>query len=98
MDQVSSAQFEHADGMPRIAGELDLANSADLERFLNELGPQATAIDFSGVTFFDSTALRVLLRTLKDNPEIRIVNPSTRVARILEITQTEHLLHATSLQ
>jgi anti-anti-sigma factor len=98
MDAHRSTQFIFQSGIPRVTGDLDMANAADLERFLTNLGPDAAGVDFSGVTFFDSSALRVLLRCLKQNADLRILNPSSKVARILEMTQTHDLLRDNSLQ
>ena len=97
MDAHRSAQFVSQSSIPRVTGDLDMASSADFERFLVAIGPHATAVDLSGVTFFDSSALRVMLRCLKQNAGLRIVNPSAKVARILEMTQTQELFQDNTL-
>jgi len=47
----------------RVAGELDLGTGPRLEALLNELPkpPNIVVLDFSALSFIDSTALRVLL-------------------------------------
>ena len=97
MDAHRSAQFVSESSIPRVTGDLDMASAAELERFLVAIGPDATAVDLSGVTFFDSSALRVMLRSLKQNAGLRIVNPSPKVVRILEMTQTQELIQDNAL-
>jgi anti-anti-sigma factor len=75
-------------GRPALRGELDLLAVASMEAFLAQLNGGCVAIDMSGVTFFDSTALRTMLVARRRNPQLRIVNPSEAVLKILEITDT----------
>ena len=44
-------------GRPAVRGELDLVTIPALEAWLSQLG-ELTELDPSGVTFFDSSALR----------------------------------------
>jgi len=78
----------------RLAGEIDLAaaprvESAIEEALAGEEGVEIT-IDLEGVTFLDSTGLRVLVaahaRCAGEGRSLTLVNPSASVSRILEIT------------
>jgi anti-anti-sigma factor len=82
-----------SDGRPALGGELDLLSVPALEAALTQLsGP--VEIDMSGVTFFDSSALRTFLTARRRNSELRIVNPSKSVVKVLEVTGTlDYLVH-----
>ena len=82
-----SAVFD-SDGCTAMHGELDMATVLALEAWLTQLDGQPLDVDLSGVTFFDSSALRTFLVAHKRNPNLRIVNPSTAVKKVLEITGT----------
>ncbi len=80
----------------RVTGELDLSTSPQLARALTEAGGgTATSItlDLGGVTFIDSSALRVLVlsgRALsQDGCELRIGPRSEMVARVLAMTSLD---------
>jgi anti-anti-sigma factor len=83
------------EGVPTIRGELDLLTVPDLDRWLHALdGDSLIEVDLSGVTFFDSSALRAFLGMRRHNPRLRIVHPSKAVQRVLEITETvDYLIH-----
>jgi anti-sigma B factor antagonist len=82
-----------------VVGELDLLTSPQLTDALNPLldsvGPRTVVVDLTGVTFFDSSALNVLLqaqnRAAEQQIELAIV-ASPMVSRVIELTGvTEHL-------
>ena len=75
------------DGRPALQGELDLSIVPALEAFLADLDGNAQ-VDLSGVTFFDSSALRTFLTIRRRNNHLRVVNPSKAVVKVLEITAT----------
>ena len=75
-------------GRPAVRGELDLLNTPALEAWLTSLDGQLTEVDLSGVTFFDSCALRTFLSVRSRNAQLRVVNPSQAVVKVLEITGT----------
>jgi len=75
-------------GRPAVRGELDLSTVPALETWLNQLDGQLTEVDLSGVTFFDSTALRTFLSARQRNQHLHVVNPSKAVLKVLEITGT----------
>ena len=74
----------------RLAGELDLYNTADVATALEELPADGTTrviIDLSDVVFVDSTALGTLVearRLLGQN--LVLVAPGPDVARALEVS------------
>ena len=74
------------DGRPTIRGECDLANAAEIGRWLGYFGMMPIDVDLSGVTFFGAAALRALLDAAERNPYLRVVEPSRVVQRVLEIT------------
>jgi anti-anti-sigma factor len=81
------------DETPTIRGELDLLCVPELERFFAGLDDDCQ-VDLSGVTFFDSSALRTFLGVRRRNARFRIVRPSKAVARVLEMTETsDYLVH-----
>jgi anti-anti-sigma factor len=64
-----------------------------LETWLGGLG-ELTELDLSGVAFFDSSALRTLLSARRRHTDMRIVNPSQAVVKVLEMTGTlDYLVH-----
>ena len=72
---------------PALRGALDLLTVPALEALLAQLDG-VSAVDLSGVTFFDSSALRTFLSARRNNANLRIVNPSNAVVKVLEITGT----------
>ena len=74
------------DGRPTIRGECDLVNSGQIEAWLTSLEGETVEVDMSAVTFFDSSALRALLNARRKDPNIRVVEPSPAVLKVLEIT------------
>jgi anti-anti-sigma factor len=77
----------------RLSGELDLASSATLDRYLEEIkGP--VRLDVARLTFMDSTGLRVILRRLKATPVI-LRHPTPQVIRLLALCGVRHLVGLT---
>jgi anti-sigma B factor antagonist len=76
-----------------LAGEVDLAAAPKVESAIDEALAGETSdivIDVDGVTFLDSTGLRVLVaahaRCAGEGKSLTLFNPSVSVSRILEIT------------
>ncbi len=76
-----------------LAGEVDLAAAPRVESAIDEALAGETSdivIDLDGVTFLDSTGLRVLVAAHSmckaEGRSLTLVNPSVSVSRILEIT------------
>jgi anti-sigma B factor antagonist len=92
-------RIEHEPGVPVLtaAGELDAYSAPDLAAGLEEAATGgAFVVDLGGVSFLDSTALGVLVRSLRDAAErglaVRVVLPATRARRIFEITTLDGVL------
>ena len=87
-------EFAIIDGQPTIRGEIDLLSLPELESWFDTLGDNHHTVDLGGVTFFDSSALRMFLTVRRRNPDFRIVRASKAVLRVLEITGTaDYLVH-----
>ena len=75
----------------RLEGELDLATSQDLLTAIRgrPADDEPLTLDFSDITFMDSSGLRALLEAAKDRGDdqlLVIVDPSPQVRRVLEIS------------
>jgi anti-sigma B factor antagonist len=81
----------------RITGELDLATSPALEEKIERLGPwRATVVlDLTGVSFMDSTGLRVLWSIRQGVAEaggkLVIGSASRSVFRVLQTTKLDKI-------
>jgi anti-anti-sigma factor len=65
-----------------LRGELDLGSAAQLERALADADGDVV-LDLRGLTFMDSTGVRVLLEAAESGgPDLRIVPPASGDARV----------------
>jgi anti-sigma B factor antagonist len=76
-----------------LAGELDIGSAPEVEEVLRKVesdGAQTLTIDLRGLTFMDSTGLRMLVaadKRAKDaGRSLRIVRGPAPVQRILDLT------------
>lgn len=76
------------DGKLVVRGDCDLTTSRRLGDCIAAQDEQDLELDLRGVTFFDSTALGVLLAARQRNPGIRVGEVSQEVAIVLKITGT----------
>jgi anti-sigma B factor antagonist len=91
---------EPASPMVVVRGEIDVATSPQLRNDLNALitrGARDITLDFSGVSFVDSSGLGVLVGTykrLRDDGDgnVRIVGAQPSVRKVFEITGLEAAL------
>jgi anti-sigma B factor antagonist len=81
----------------RLSGEIDIATAPELRECLESLDGQAVTIDFSDVTYMDSSGVNVLVEAIKRAhdgggvpPVLRGVQPNQM--RILELTGVAELL------
>jgi anti-anti-sigma factor len=89
-----SVEPNGAHAIGHLAGEIDLATIAALEAAIEATeeacGDGDVVLDMSGVTFIDSSGLRVLVTAndRQDASDRRLIirNPSVSVLRVLEIT------------
>jgi anti-sigma B factor antagonist len=75
----------------RLEGELDMATADDLSQILRDASTNGdrVVLDFSGVSFMDSSGLRALLEGAgrpNVNGPVVILNPSDQVRRVLDIS------------
>ena len=74
----------------RLEGELDMATADDLSQIFRDApSNDPIVLDFSGVSFMDSSGLRALLEGAGQPTgcgPVVIVNPSAQVRRVLDIS------------
>jgi anti-anti-sigma factor len=81
-----------------LAGDLDVASSAGLPAEVNGVlsaadPPASVIVETAGVTFLDSSGLRVLLAIASDHSDkVRFGQFSPVVSRLVELTGTAPLL------
>jgi anti-anti-sigma factor len=84
-------EIEQIDDGYRLVGELDIASVGGLTQVIRGAADRSepVVLDFAGVRFMDSSGLRALLEGAglpNDNGPLVIVNPSSQVRRLLEIS------------
>ena len=74
----------------RLDGELDMATADDLSQIFRDApSNDPIVLDFSGVSFMDSSGLRALLERAgqpNGSGPVVILNPSDQVRRVLDIS------------
>ena len=75
----------------RLEGELDMATADDLSQLLRATAANGGTIllDFSGISFMDSSGLRALLEGAElssGSGSLVILHPSAQVRRLLDIS------------
>jgi anti-sigma B factor antagonist len=84
-----------------LTGEIDLANAADVEAELRRIEAtdvEVILVDLSGVSFIDSTGLKVLIGAAaraRDTGRLLLESPSPAVLRLLYIAGVANLLPLT---
>lgn len=95
------AAVNRADGtvIIRLQGELDMSTAPALGRNLTEAldaMPHAISLDLSGLTFLDSTGIRVLMsshrRAARQGCAFILRSPQPSVLRVLKLTGINQLL------
>lgn len=91
MPAVESVERRDGGVVVRLAGELDLYNSADVAAALEEVAAEdhrRVVIDLSEVEFVDSTALGTLVEARKQigGEALVLVAPRPDVSRALEVS------------
>jgi anti-anti-sigma factor len=81
----------------RLVGPLDLPSHMALTELMEELvrTPGDITLDVSGVTFMDSSGLRVILDACRDlaaGGSVRLVNPTGQVKKLLRLTDAPNAL------
>lgn len=82
-----------------LAGEVDATNSEELHNLLESVvleRPLLLLVDLSGLSFMDSTGLRMLLRASRALDQqggvLGLVSPQAAVARVLQLTRADQLI------
>lgn len=65
------------------SGELDHTTVAVLVSALHAVGVRPLTVDLHGVDYVDSVGVATLLRARRANPDLRFVNPSTWMTRLV---------------
>ena len=93
MDLVLSTRSQPPWAVVEVAGELDLSNAPEFQGAVAErmtAGDVHVAIDLGGVTFMDSSALGVLVSSLKrareQGGDVILIGVQGSPARVLEMT------------
>ncbi len=98
MDLVTNHHEEDGWDVLAVTGEIDLATAPQFEREVSEYIREGCrlCLDLSGVSFMDSTGLRVLIGALKGVEEndgsLRVVAGDGPVAKLLTITGLDERL------
>lgn len=95
-----STRTHDASTVVALSGELDLATAPELDTYLDDVaqgsGPHIV-LDLSGLTFMDSTGIRILIRhhrqTAGQGGRLGIAAPQPIVAKALKITGLDQELH-----
>jgi anti-anti-sigma factor len=98
-DGVLGALLSVAEGGPRtfcLAGELDVSSTGRLGRLLEpELeAPGDLTLDLHGLEFMDSAGIHLFIKSacaLRGRGNLRLLDPSSHVARVIETTGLERL-------
>jgi anti-sigma B factor antagonist len=100
--EISDVPVDAERHVLRVVGELDLFGVPDLKRRLTELierDVRCVAVDLSGVSFLDSTALGAILggmrRLRARGGELAIVNLSPSISQLLQITGLDQMIAIT---
>lgn len=79
-----------------LQGQIDTANAAAVEESINSLirGEELTllVLDAQNLRYISSAGLRILLRVLKSGKKLKMVNVSSEVFEILEVTGFSELI------
>lgn len=96
---IITTDVEADEGRLALAGELDLACAADVERAIEGLertGVKRIVVDLSQLAFIDSTGLRLLIQAdarARDNArELLLIPGNEAVQRVFELTRTVEVL------
>ena len=98
--EISFTRIETAEGQleVHVAGDLDIATSGLLGRELHDLldlDLPYIGVDLSGVSFIDSSALSVLVRTHEraqnKGHRLELLRPSPACVKVFAITGLDHV-------
>ncbi len=97
LNDGSRLRIEMVDGELVVAGEIDAHSCNSLDASIIDTGGDDVRVELSGVTFIDSSGLRVLVehhhRLAGSGHTLVIVRPSRSVQRLLEIAGLDAQFH-----
>jgi anti-sigma B factor antagonist len=104
--RLTSAHVADSTYVVTLGGELDLANTSEIDRELELLvegGARHVIVDLLDVPFLESSALGVLLRHSRllriNEGDLTLVSDDVRIARVIEIAGlTSYFRVATTLR
>jgi anti-sigma B factor antagonist len=90
-------RIDVVDGALVVAGEIDAHSCTSLDAAIVEIDGGDVSLELSGVTFIDSSGLRILVdhhfRLAETGDTLAIVRPSRPVRRLLEIAGLDSQFH-----
>lgn len=99
MDQLARLTIEEESGLLRacLAGEVDMSNAAQLRAQLDRLAAPQLVLDLSGLVFFDSSGIRMVLelwrRRAAAGQFLRlVVAPDSPVRRVLTVAEVDRIV------
>lgn len=94
--EVAISQVGEASTLIGLRGELDVSTAPKVEQALRQLesnGTSTIVIDLRGLTFLDSSGLRLILdadaRARRDNRRLLVVRGNPEVQRVFRVTLTD---------
>jgi anti-sigma B factor antagonist len=94
--EVAIGQVGQGSTVVELRGELDVSTASKVEQALRQLesdGAGVIVIDLRGLTFLDSSGLRLILdadsRARKDNRRLLVVRGNPEVQRVFRVTLTD---------
>ncbi len=93
MDENPQLRIEHQADRLVIDGEVDMNSAPQLRAALEEHfpGSRAVTLDLAGVTFMDSSGLRVLIELHQRVDTVTLVDPTSAVDRLFELASVTEL-------
>lgn len=80
-----------------LEGRIDSGNSADVEseirNALSERTPKGVVLDAGALDYISSAGLRVILRLRKEFPSLKVINVSSEVYEVFEMTGFTEMMH-----
>jgi anti-anti-sigma factor len=81
----------------QLRGELDAHTAPSLAKAMEVLPPGEIIVDMAGVSFVDSSGLRVLLdatnRARNDGGDLTLSGPQASIRRLIEISGLNDFMH-----
>ena len=96
-DLSLNASETHRAVVITVAGEVDVASAAELERYVRDYVHRNVTVDLGGVTFMDSSGITALVRVqrlvMDAGHSLRVTGERPNVRRVLEIAGLYDALH-----